>query len=214
MACTLRRAANFLGGAFDAKRIRRRASNEKAKVKRQKAKVRDNPGPARASGAAGLRLRGRHRRAKRHGVTPGRFTFAFRLLPFHLREQVVERALEVRVEELEVLLDQPLGDAAAAFERERRLGPHEERAEAHEPRWHARAPRALERAAQLAHELGVGDGAGAGRVVDARGPLALDAPEDEAAEVLRVEPAYVLVPLADRAAEVESREPRQRGQRP
>src|SRR5437588_11146308 len=132
------------------------------------------------------------------------FTFAFCLFTFAFNDEVCERALKVRVHELEVALDESFGQTAATVEREFGLRPQKQRAEAHYPGGHARTPRSFKRAAQLAHELGVRDRARPRRVEDALRVFALDAPEDEAAEVAHVEPAYVLVAFAGRAAEIKS----------
>src|SRR5437868_3444089 len=133
------------------------------------------------------------------------FTFAF--------DEVGERALKVRVHELEVALDESFGQTAATVEREFGLRPQKQRADAHEPGGHARTPRSLQGAAQLAHELGVRQGARPRRVEDAFRFTVLDAPEDEAAEVAHMEPAYVLMTFANRAAEINSGEAREAGKR-
>src|SRR3989440_838166 len=138
--------------------------------------------------------------------------FALCLLPFAF-DEVCERALKVRVDELEVALDESFGQAAATCEREFGFRPQKQRADAHEPGRHARTPRSLQGAAQLAHELGVRHRARPRRVEDAFRFTVLDAPEDEAAEVAHVEPAYVLVAFANRAAEINSGEAREAGKR-
>src|SRR5438105_5429473 len=141
------------------------------------------------------------------------FTFAFCLFTFAFNDEVGERALKVRVHELEVALDESFGQTAATCEREFGFRPQQQRAEAHEPRRGARAPRSLQGAAQLAHELGVRHRARPRGVEDAFRFIVLDAPEDEAAEVAHVEPAYVLVAFAGRAAEIKLGEAREFGER-
>src|SRR5947209_1030364 len=134
--------------------------------------------------------------------------FAFCLLPFAF-DEVCERALKVRVDELEVALDESFGQAAATCEREFGFRPQKQRADAHEPGRHARTPRSLQGAAQLAHKLGVHHRARPRRVEDAFRFIVLDAPEDEAAEVAHVEPAYLLMAFAGRAAEIKLGEARE-----
>src|SRR5947207_16013059 len=104
------------------------------------------------------------------------FTFAFCLFTFAFNDEVGERALKVRVHELEVALDESFGQTAATVEREFGLRPQKQRAETYEPGGHARTPRSFKRAAQLAHELGVRDGRRPRRVEDAVRFMVLDAP--------------------------------------
>src|SRR5437588_3903403 len=141
------------------------------------------------------------------------FTFAFCLFTFAFNDEVGERALKVRVHELEVALDESFGQTAATCEREFGFRPQQQRAEAHEPRRGARAPRSLQGAAQLAHELGVRHRARPRGVEDTLRVFTLDRPEDEAAEVAHVKPAYVLVAFANRAAEIKLSEARETGKR-
>ena len=65
--------------------------------------------------------------------------------------EVGERALEVRVDELEVALDEAVGDAAAARERKLGFRPQQKRSEAHEPRGQARTPPTLQGTVILAN---------------------------------------------------------------
>ncbi len=133
------------------------------------------------------------------------------LLPF--RAQVARGFRPLGKFEREALLEEAAGGDAAAFEDELGFGAQEEGADFEEPFGRGQAERHAPGVAELAHEVGVGQGIGRGDVDAVADGFVGDEPADGAQEIGLMDPGDELPAGAVGAAEAEADEPQEHVER-